>query len=746
METNSNRIHYGDANVKKRKVRIGIDVGGTFTKAVAIDNETYEIVGKAAVLTTHDAPEGVARGVIQVFNKILEELKLDPEDVVFIAHSTTQATNALLEGDVAPVGIIGMGAGFDALRARGATCIKDIELAPGRILKTCHEFLDSEKVEEVIKKCTSENCNKCEKPCECKETINRLLSSGAKVIVASEAFGVDDPTRENVIVRMATNMGLPAAAAHEISKLYGLEVRTRTAVINASILPKMMETANMTESSVRKTGIKAPLMIMRGDGGLMDINEMRKRPILTMLSGPSASVAGALMYLKVTDGIFFEVGGTSTNIGVIRAGKPVIRHVEIGGHQTFLPSLDVRVLGVAGGSMPRVRGKEIIDVGPRSAHIAGLPYSAFAKTSEIVDPELVFIQPKPHDPNDYVAIKTKSGKMFAITNTCAANVLGMTKPGDYAHGNPEAARRAMQPLAERLGVSVEEAARRILEVSTDKIVRLIEQLIEEYKLDRDSVVLVGGGGGAAALIPFTAKRMNLNYKISENAEVISSIGVALAMVREVVERTIVDPTPEDILRIRREAETAAIKAGAAPGTVEVFIEIDAQRKRVRAIALGATELRTKDLAKIEVPFEERKKIAAQSLHVDPSEVKVEAETEFFTVFSARIRDKGLLGVFKAPRNSLRVVDREGVVRLSIRNGAVVQSTAKKVIDDLKTCILQYTEYSEGGPIIPDVYVLHGGKISDFSGLITQEQVVSMAEIELRGLQPDEPVIIVLSTQ
>lgn len=746
METNSNRIHYGDANVKKRKVRIGIDVGGTFTKAVAIDNETYEIVGKAAVLTTHDAPEGVARGVIQVFNKILEELKLDPEDVVFIAHSTTQATNALLEGDVAPVGIIGMGAGFDALRARGATCIKDIELAPGRILKTCHEFLDSEKVEEVIKKCTSENCNKCEKPCECKETINRLLSSGAKVIVASEAFGVDDPTRENVIVRMATNMGLPAAAAHEISKLYGLEVRTRTAVINASILPKMMETANMTESSVRKTGIKAPLMIMRGDGGLMDINEMRKRPILTMLSGPSASVAGALMYLKVTDGIFFEVGGTSTNIGVIRAGKPVIRHVEIGGHQTFLPSLDVRVLGVAGGSMPRVRGKEIIDVGPRSAHIAGLPYSAFAKTSEIVDPELVFIQPKPHDPNDYVAIKTKSGKMFAITNTCAANVLGMTKPGDYAHGNPEAARRAMQPLAERLGVSVEEAARRILEVSTDKIVRLIEQLIEEYKLDRDGVVLVGGGGGAAALIPFTAKRMNLNYKISENAEVISSIGVALAMVREVVERTIVDPTPEDILRIRREAETAAIKAGAAPGTVEVFIEIDAQRKRVRAIALGATELRTKDLAKIEVPFEERKKIAAQSLHVDLSEVKVEAETEFFTVFSARIRDKGLLGVFKAPRNSLRVVDREGVVRLSIRNGAVVQSTAKKVIDDLKTCILQYTEYSEGGPIIPDVYVLHGGKISDFSGLITQEQVVSMAEIELRGLQPDEPVIIVLSTQ
>lgn len=737
---------HGDAKVKKRKIRIGIDVGGTFTKAVAIDNETYETIGKAAVLTTHTAPEGVARGVIQVFNKILEDLQLDPEDVVFIAHSTTQATNALLEGDVAPVGIIGMGAGFDGWRAKRVTCIEDIELAPGRILKTCHEFLDSEKIEEVIKNCMAEKCGKCENSCDCRESIERLLSSGAKVIVASEAFGVDDPTRENLIVRMATNIGVPALGAHEISKLYGLEVRTRTAVINASILPKMMETANMTEASVRKTGIKAPLMIMRGDGGLMDINEMRRRPILTMLSGPSASVAGALMYLKVTDGIFFEVGGTSTNIGVIRAGKPVIRHVEIGGHQTFLPSLDVRVLGVAGGSMPRVRGKEIIDVGPRSAHIAGLPYSAFAKTSEIVDPELVFIQPKPHDPNDYVAIKTKSGKMFAVTNTCAANVLGMTKPGDYAYGNPEAARRAMQPLAVKLGLSVEETARRILEVSTDKIVQLIEQLISEYKLDRDSVVLVGGGGGAAALIPFTAKRMNLNYRISENAEVISSIGVALAMVREVVERTIVDPTPEDIIRIRREAETAAIKAGAAPGTVEVFIEIDSQRKRVRAIALGATELRTKDLARIEVPLEERKNIAAQSLHVNPSEVNVAAETEFFTVFSARIKDKGFLGALRAPRNSLRIVDREGVVRLSVRNGVVVQSTTSKIMEDLKTYTTKYTEYSEGGPILPGVYILHGGRISDFSGLTAQEHIASMAEMELKGLKPDEPVVLVLSIQ
>src|SRR5882757_9475812 len=131
-----------------RAYRIGIDVGGTFTKAVLIDNATHEVVGRFSVLTTHSDARGVAKGVVDVFRNVLEQSGVDPGEVIFLAHSTTQATNALLEGDVASVGVIGMSTRVESLLAKGQTAIGRIELAPGRFLTPQHRFLFVENLTE----------------------------------------------------------------------------------------------------------------------------------------------------------------------------------------------------------------------------------------------------------------------------------------------------------------------------------------------------------------------------------------------------------------------------------------------------------------------------------------------------------------------------------------------------------------------------------------------------------------------
>lgn len=382
-----------------RSIRIGIDVGGTHTKAVAINNETNEIVGKGSVKTTHHHPQGVAYGVIKAFEKCVSENNIKPEEVIFIAHSTTQATNALLEGDVAKVGVIGLGGGgLGGIFVKKQTAIKNIDLGTGKHIEVVNAYI---KLKEFSEK-------------KAEEVIDDLIKQGAQVIVASKAFGVDNMKEEKIIAEIANKKGFLSTAASEITKLYGLATRTQTATLNASILPKMLETANSTEQSVRQAGIKVPLMIMRGDGGVMEVSEMKKRPILTMLSGPAASVIGALMYLRASNGIYFEVGGTSTNIGVIKNGRPAVDYTILGGHRTYVNSLDVRVLGVAGGSMVRANKNGIIDVGPRSAHIADMEYAAFTDPKLLDGAELYFMQPRDNDPSDYVAIRLKMVRVLQL--------------------------------------------------------------------------------------------------------------------------------------------------------------------------------------------------------------------------------------------------------------------------------------------------------------------------------------------
>lgn len=711
------------------KVRVGIDVGGTFTDAVCIDNDTYELIGYLKIPTTHTEKEGVSKGVVVACQKLLEQCDIAPEDVVFIAHGTTQATNALLEGDVEKVGIIGVGESNKAYKVKMDTQIGDIELATGKFLYTNVGFINvaDENYQHNIK-----------------EQLKSFREENIRAVVVSGAFSVDDPQNEQKVMEDGTKDGFLMTGTHEVSKLYGLRVRTRTAAINASILPKMIETANMTEYSVKKSGIQSPLMIMRCDGGVMDVQEVKKRPVLTMLSGPAAGVAGALMYEKISDGIFLEVGGTSTDMSAVKNGKVMLRYAEVGGHKTYVNSLDVRTVGIAGGSLIRANKNGIVEVGPRSSHIARLSYACFTDDKQISDPVIKTFRPKEGDADDYVMIECADGSQYAITLSCAANYLGYVEPTNYSYGNRISAEKAIKALAEYCGTTPENIARQIMDKAMEKVEPVVRALIKEYNMEEYFTTLVGGGGGAASVVPYLAEKMKLKWRIARNAEVISPIGVALAMVRDSVERIIPNPNEKDLAKIREEAFSAAVNAGANPDSIEITIEIESEKNLVRAIACGTTELRTKDVRSEPCSDEQVLKIVSESLNGACGEMEITIRNGKYRLVKSSTTTKSFLGLLKKTEEILTLIDDEGVVRLQKRKAKAYRlrldtSIAPQII----AAIDKGTVFNDGGEVLPDIFLLANNQIKALAGLPRKEQIISLAELELEYLEPDALVHVLV---
>ena len=712
--------------MSSRKVRIGIDVGGTFTDAVVVDNETYEVIAKEKVPTTHHAKQGVAEGIVRNIENVLKKNNISPEDVIFIAHGTTQATNALLEGDVAKVGIVGMGKGMEADRAKKETTAGNIELAPGKFLYTEHEFLESSSLREDL----------------IKSAIEKLKRKGAEVIVASESYSVDNPENEKKVIEIANKMGLPATGGYEISQLYGLSARTRTEAVNAALIPKMMETANMTEGAVKESGIRKPLMIMRCDGGVMSIDEVRKRPILTMLSGLAAGVAGALMYEKITDGIFLEAGGTSTDISVIKDGKVMIKNAQIGGKKLYLTSLDVRTLGIAGGSMIVVEDGKLVDVGPRSAHIANKSYEVFAEPKKIVSPKIKLIAPREEDKPNYAVIECENGESYALTLAGAANILGYVGEGDYAHGNKEAAKKAWHALADLTGQSVEELCKTAMEISMKKVKQIVDELIVDYNLNKNLIYLIGGGGSASVVVPFLGEMMGIRHKIAENAPYISTIGVSLALVREQIERNVSNPTDEDIRKIRHDVMEVITRAGADAATVDIAVEIDSQKNILRAIATGATELRTKDRNTQMKSEEDLLKIISEADKVQKQNVQKVGQEGRWHAYYVNVEKKALFGLIKTKKRFTRIIDEEGVIRLQKNDAKIMVMKKNQLSTRFEEFVDGLTQFSDAGAILPKTYLFFGQKMSDLSGVVNKEQLLGLADMELEFVEDNQEIIVV----
>lgn len=691
----------------KRRIRVGIDVGGTFTKAVAIDVKTGNIISKSTVPTTHNAKKGVSEGIVCSLSNILNESKIDVNEVELISHSTTQAINALLESDTSKVGIIAMGVKPERKNIIKRTNLQDNKINSEQDIQTCHTFLDTSHL-------ISEE--------EVRNAILELQKQGAQVIVATESFAVDDPSNELFVMKTANDLNILSTASHEISGTYGLEIRTLTSAVNASVLPKTFQVAKFVEEAIRDSGVKSPLMIMKGDGGITSMDTFKTKPILTILSGPAASVAGALLHLKVTNGIFVEVGGTSTNICIIKNGKPEFRYVTIKDHPTCVRSMDVRILGVAGGSMVRLKDNRVWKVGPRSAHIAGLKYACFADTEDLNTGEIVLIKPKNTDTDEYVAIKCEKNT-YAITNTCAANALGMIDEHDYSYANPDSAKIALKLLGKFIGVNYSEIAQSIILTSSFEITKTISKIMNDLKLNPQTTKIIGGGGGTSVLVPFVAKQLGLQYQKAEHAEVISSIGVASSMMQEEIEQTIVNPTSEQISLSHKKIHSIMVDKGAVPESIVIDSVFVPEKSLLRVTAIGNVELDSVDTAKNVFTLDEIKTRASEILQISEELIDLSFESDHYVIFYGHIAEKRFFS--KKNRHPILILDRFGKMKQSLNNGKIFQGGKFSILEDLDDFL-----ESRNNDVAPQVYLVNDFKLIDYSSLTSSSHILNAVREEL----------------
>lgn len=703
--------------------RIGVDVGGTFTDAVALDIGAMEVVGIVKTPTTHNHPNGVSEGIRIALDRLLEQCRIPPEEVAFIAHGTTQATNALLEGDVDDVAIVSAADGFWAGRVRSETAFDALELAAGKRIAVASFFLDG-PVEQAGPPVMAE-----------------IRRRGIRTTVAATAYSVDDPGAENAIRRLAEEQGLHCTPSHEMSALYGLRTRARTAVINASILPKMVETTDFMERSVQAAGITKPLMIMRSDGGVMSARTIRERPIQTILSGPAAGVAGALLYGGIADGVFLEVGGTSTDVSVVRNGKVMVKWARIGGHKTYVNSLDIHTVAVAGGSMLRLENGRVV-CGPRSAHIAGLEYCCFAKTPRFGPLRVETFHPPGDKAAYFVVVDETTGARYAPTLTCLANRSGRIPPDDFARGNADNAALALDALAAHLGRPADAILDDVLAYAAGAIDDVVGQFAETYRFDKKTLPLIGGGGGAA-LIGWLADRLGMDHAICPDARAISPIGVAMAMVRESCERTMLAPSREELLRLREEAIAGAVRAGAARNTVEVVMEMEPQKNLVRAVATGVTDGALRPGTKQRLSREELLERVVKQCGCGARELVCEGGNGFFRVFQFGRKSGGWLrALFGGGASPLFVLAADGAVRLRLGRGALRITSAADLAADLGAFLDEHSQYGDMGEKIPEVFMIAGERMYDYSMIREREQVTRLALLETETLDAKEAVFLV----
>lgn len=338
---------------------LGVDTGGTYTDAVLMDAGGTAVLAKAKSLTTR--PD-LAQGVGAAMDAVLAGI--DPADVAMVSLSTTLATNALVEGQGGRIALIFIGFGAAELGRDGLT-----------------EALGGDPVIHLAGGHSHAGTEVAPLDLTALAVAVAGLPPGITGFAVAASFATRNPGHEIAARDLIRGMtGLPVTCSHELSSALGGPKRALTAVLNARLIGLIDRLITACETHLARIGVQARLMVVRGDGALVSAALAREKPIETILSGPAASIAGASWLSGEKDALVSDIGGTTTDVCLLRDGRPAIdpQGARVGPYRTMVEAVAMRTTGLGGDSeVHLVEGLEgRLRLGPRRV----MPVSLLAMT------------------------------------------------------------------------------------------------------------------------------------------------------------------------------------------------------------------------------------------------------------------------------------------------------------------------------------------------------------------------------
>jgi len=560
--------------------RIGVDVGGTFTDLVSVDD-----TGRVSLAKSVSTPEDPSIGVMDGLGLLAAEIGADLvgllADTALIVHGTTVATNALLERKGATVGMLTTAGHRDVIEMREG--LKDdrynlrmpppVPLVPrARRLDVTERIRFDGTVETPLSRRSAES------------TIRRLGAAGVGAVAVCYLHSYRDARHERQTRRLLARL-LPHAyvsLSSEVLPQIKEYERFCTTVVNAYVGPVLARYLGNLGTRLREAGYRGDVLIMQSHGGVATIPDSVRLAAGAVLSGPAGGIAGSRHAARLCgerDLITFDMGGTSTDIALIEGGEPHLTGDKaVGGSKVALPSIDIHTLGAGGGSIARVDAGGILHVGPESAGAVPGP-----------------------------ACYGRGGTAATVTD--ANLVLGLLDPARFLGGrarlHPKDAEAAVADIARRLGLGVVAAAEGIHRVVNTNMAEGIRLVSVRRGADPRRFTLLSFGGAAGLHITGVARMLEIGRVVVPRvASVLSAWGMLATDLRYEFVRTHVGEAGQiGAARLRRlfaemEADGRRRLGDSFEGRVDVRRSVDmryGEQTFEIQVSLDGVDIAAKDL-------------------------------------------------------------------------------------------------------------------------------------------------------